>query len=263
MTSQPSTPVTRRVRNAECDWDSFDPADYFAHNYQRLRDDDHRIIEIIREYFAGTGIRQARGVDVGTGANLYPALAMLPFCASLDLLDRSRSNIEWLEEQISADGRADFAAKWRHAWSALRANPVYAALPDPHARLAAIADPHKRSVFELGAGEWDLGTMFFVACSISADEEEFREAVRHFVRALVPGGPFAMAVMANSDGYAVGGTWFPGVVLDVDMVAASLDGIADALRIEEIGSAHPLRDGVAMIVATGRASRRPMSPARS
>ena len=73
--------------NADYPWDEFDPEDYFAHNYASLRDDDREILEIVRSYFADQlgdlPMHSLRGIDVGTGANLYPALAMLPFCEEI------------------------------------------------------------------------------------------------------------------------------------------------------------------------------------
>jgi hypothetical protein len=73
-------------------------------------------------------------------------------------------------------------------------------------------------VFELPASQWDLGTMFFVAESITEAPEEFRAAVAGFIGALRPGAPFAAAFMAGSDGYPVAGTYFPALPITPDDV---------------------------------------------
>lgn len=39
----------------------------------------------------------ARGIDVGTGANLYPCLSMLPFCGEITLWERGEANVAWLQ----------------------------------------------------------------------------------------------------------------------------------------------------------------------
>jgi hypothetical protein len=84
------------LQNDQVDWDSFRAADYYRHNYRHIRSDDRQIVEITRDFFAGHRLPDgACGVDVGSGPNLYPAMAMLPFCAGVDLWDASAANIDW------------------------------------------------------------------------------------------------------------------------------------------------------------------------
>jgi hypothetical protein len=68
--------------NEKFPWDSFDSEWYLQHNYGAgLRDDDKEILERIGTFFTGLGQPRLRhGLDVGTGTNLYPVLAMLPLC---------------------------------------------------------------------------------------------------------------------------------------------------------------------------------------
>jgi hypothetical protein len=239
------------VSNDQVDWDRFDSEAYFAHNYRGVRADDRQIMEIIRDFFAGQQVDpQSRAVDVGTGTNLYPAFAMLPFCAHLDLWERSASNVAWIRGQITR-----FDDNWLDFWDVYRPEKAYELVADPRAALAARAEVHRASVFELPSRKWDLGTMFFVACSMSADVEEFQHAVRAFVTALKPGAPFAAAFMAQSQGYQVGDRWFPAVAIDTEEVTRALAPVALDTRISRIALGDPLRDGYSgMLVATGRSA---------
>ena len=95
-----STPTPRS--NDQVDWDEFDPDAYLTKNYWSLRDDDRMIMTVVRDFFASTAsVGPARALDVGSGTNLYPALAMLPFCERLDLVEFSASNVAWLKREIS------------------------------------------------------------------------------------------------------------------------------------------------------------------
>jgi hypothetical protein len=236
--------------NSDINWDTFNSGWYQDHNYRTLRDDDRQIIERIRDYFANAGVTAGRGVDVGAGANLYPALSMLPFCATLDLREFAASNVVWLKEQIES-----FDPSWDEFWAVLRQNPAYAAVGDPRPALTRVATVHQASVFDLPARQWDLGTMFFVACSLSNDIAEFRRAVHCFVQSLVPDAPFAAAFMVKSQGYQVGDEWFPAVAIDKEEAAHCLAPVAYDVTVQPIETGSPLRNGYGgMILATGRAT---------
>src|SRR4051812_47652476 len=72
------------MHNAEVAWDEFSPSAYWKHNYRYLRADDSEIIGVVAGFFEahlGPSLRPGpqpvrRGVDVGAGPNLYPALSM-------------------------------------------------------------------------------------------------------------------------------------------------------------------------------------------
>jgi hypothetical protein len=237
-------------RNSDIDWNEFDPDAYEAHNYRTLRDDDRQIIGKIRDYFASAGVSEAHGIDVGTGPNLYPALALLPFCDSLELRELSTPNVAWLGRQIK-----DYDDNWDQFWEVYRHDPRYAQVVDPRARLADVASVRQASVFDLPARAFDVGTMFFLACSLSADIAEFRTAVHCFVRSLRPNAPFAAAFMEESEGYPAGDAWFPAVGIHSEEVSESLASVAYDIRIDRItAGGTPLRDGYsgAMLIAVGR-----------
>lgn len=233
--------------NADVDWSLFDSIEYRNHNYQRVREDDRKIVTIIRNFFAKAGVENGRGIDVGTGSNLYPALGMLPFCRSLDLVEHSPRNVAWLNQQI-----AEYDRNWDSFWSIYRGRDSYSRITDPRVRLRKITKVSQGSIFELRRRHWNLGTMFFVACSISTEMTEFTNAVHGFVGCLRPKAPFAAAFMTHSDGYTVGDTPFPAVAVGPAEVEESFRKVANQVQLDKIETSSPLRDNVGMIVVTGR-----------
>lgn len=237
------------VVNSQVEWEMFDPDTYRDHNYRSLRDDDQQIIQRLRDFFAAAGVRGARGVDVGAGANLYPALAMLPFCDIIDLADFAHRNAEWLRREVRSFDRA-----WDPFWAEFAANPAYARIEDPRQRLATTAAVYRASLFALPARRWDIGTMFFVACSISTDLNEFGRAVAAFAGALKPHAPFAAAFMIDSEGYFVGDHWFPAARIGVAEIEEGFAGLATGVEYHEIPTSAPLREGYGgTCLVTGRA----------
>ncbi|MFB9413883.1 SCO2525 family SAM-dependent methyltransferase [Dactylosporangium matsuzakiense] len=241
--------------NHKVDWTLFDSELYHATNYRMLRADDATIIQIVRDFFAKImdGRPPARGIDVGTGTNLYPAFAMLPFCDSVDLLEYSPNNIKWLNRQTR-----NLDVGWDPFWSLYRENPAYSKMDGGAAReaLRLRARVRRGSVFDLStsvdnSAAWDMGTMFFVACSISADEHEFRTALRGFIQALRPGAPFAAGFMKHSKGYAIGRHSFPAAPVGPFEVHRTIADLVDRILIYDVYSPDPLREDAAMMVATG------------
>ncbi|QLQ36703.1 SCO2525 family SAM-dependent methyltransferase [Micromonospora robiginosa] len=244
-----SVPIhAARPLNAEVEWDDFDPQAYVRHNYADLRPDDRELLRRTRDFFGGATLADARCVDVGSGANLYPALTLLPFAHTVDLCEWSVSNVRWLRRQV--DGYDEL---WDPYWQVCAEHPAYAALPDPRRRLAQVGRVRRASVFDLPRATWDAGTMFFVACSISAERAEAEDAVGCFLGALRPGSPFAVAVMLGSAGYHVGPRPFPAVALQRAEVVAAIAAGAYDVSVHEERPRPPLRDGyLSMMLVTGR-----------
>ncbi|WP_327290186.1 SCO2525 family SAM-dependent methyltransferase [Streptomyces sp. NBC_01198] len=242
------------ARNADIDWNVFDPEAYVDHNYQSLRQDDAAIVGIMRDHFSqhchdNPGAPLA-GIDVGTGANLYPALALLPWCREVTLFERSQANIAWLRQQTP-----HYGTNWDNFWDLLCKAEPYAAISDPRLALRTAARVQPGDLFELPKKRWDVGTLFFVAEGMTTSYEEFREALRSFAECLVPGAPFAAAFMESSRGYTVGGASFPACSVGQDEVRAALGDYAEPdLRIDLVTFTDaPLRDGYSgMILACGR-----------
>ena len=244
-----SSAGSTKALNENYEWDRFNSQSYQAHNYADLRPDDREILGLIRDHFvANAPAVPVRGIDVGAGPNLYPTLSMLPFCDGVDLFEYSASNVAWLRGQLPG-----YDHSWDKFWGVLEQSAAYSTVADPRRRLAEIGDVVQGSIFDLPERRWGIGTMFFVAESLTSDMVEFRQAVSKFARALTDGAPFAAAFMKDSQGYDVDGTWFPAVAIDGSDVAQCFQGIAENVYAHEVTFETPLREGYGgMIVATGR-----------
>ncbi|MXM62044.1 methyltransferase [Streptomyces sp. HUCO-GS316] len=240
--------------NADAPWDAFDPQAYFSHNYQTMMPVDAEIIALVRTHFSDhfrrSPDRPARAIDVGSGANLYPALAMLPWCEEITLLERAQQNVEYLRKQWES-----YDPSWDDFWRLLCQDEAYAELSDdPRSRFGKVAAIEPGNLFDLVGrqGQWSLGTMFFVAESLSTSHGEFQQALKCFMHCLTPGAPFAAAFMEHSQGYEVGGTHFPACDVSESEIRTSLDNYADELRTYRVGRPNELRQGyTSMIVACG------------
>ncbi|MFF5185071.1 SCO2525 family SAM-dependent methyltransferase [Streptomyces sp. NPDC000345] len=254
MTS--GTTAARKL-NADVRWDDFDPEAYIGRNYIRMQAVDKEIISRVRDHFSdhfrGHG-RVPSGIDVGAGPNLYPALTMLPWCDRITLLEWSARNLEYLRGQC-----ADYAQNWDQFWDVLCEDKAYAELDvTPRVRFKeAVQQPERGSLFDLCADSrrWDLGTMFFVAESITTSLDEFRRGVGCFMSVLNPGAPFAAAFMKHSTGYRVGDVDFPATrEIDEVKAEAALGDFAENMKMYRMEDPdHYVRDGYAgMILVCGR-----------
>jgi hypothetical protein len=224
--------------NADYPWDKFTPVDYLDHNYAVMRDDDRQILEFVRDFFVRmapifAGQPRLRGIDVATGPNLYPALAMLPFSTELTLYEYSKSNVAWLTSQCATD-RTDMGRELARRISVVRG-----------------------SVFDLDEtrhGQYDIGTMFFGPESLSTRRSEFHSAMDHLLDVLRPNAPFAIGLMEHSKGYGVGDNEFPATDIGLADVTEYLFRRAFDLTHERVGPGDvPLRDGyTGMMVVCGR-----------
>jgi NNMT/PNMT/TEMT family protein len=251
--------------NGDYPWDEFDSEEYLRRNYAAVHEDDRRTLAFVRDFFADAfaedPLRAGRhGIDVGTGSNLYPALTMLPFCDRVTLYEHSRANVDWLLGQRD-DCWPSWTEVWGEFWRVLCERPAYAELTgNPRLELAKCTDVIEGSVFDLGRADrqWDVGTMFFVAESITTRYVEFVAAVDHFLGALRPGAPFAIAFMAHSTGYRVADNSFPAIAINSDDVRRCLLGRAvDVAVLHTAAGRNPLRVGYSgMIISHGRAAAR-------
>jgi hypothetical protein len=239
--------------NADFTWDHFDPSAYVSHNYDVLRDDDAEIVDRVAEFFSrACSGSAASGVDVGTGANLYPALTMLPFCREITLYEHSAANLKWLTDEVE-----NYGPRWDAFWKLASQHSGYVTFGDPRPALRQRAALRQGSIFDLPPATWDIGTMFFVAESLTEDMAEFERATECFVRALRPGAPFAAAFMDDSQGYQTGSEEFPAVPVTPIEVEACLASVSVELSVYSVTTKDPLRPGQEkMVLATGRAGQR-------
>ncbi|MEV0277052.1 SCO2525 family SAM-dependent methyltransferase [Streptomyces sp. NPDC050610] len=241
--------------NRDAPWDSFDSQSYTQHNYSALRPDDEEIINVVRDYFSDHFRTNPEwpvsGIDVGAGANLYPALSLLPWCDEITLYERSAQNVDWLRNQIPRYGDS-----WDPFWQVLCKEEEYQDITNPRARFAGSVTVEEGDLFRLPdrLRNQGVGTMFFVAESLSTSHREFEGAVAAFIGSLAPGAPFAAAFMENSGGYLVGDELFPACEVDSAKVEASLDPHAAVEILERFGLPEgPVREGyTGMVLACGR-----------
>jgi hypothetical protein len=248
--------------NRDVNWADFDPSAYWKHNYQTLRNDDQAIIQSVAGFFSrhfrnAPRVELLRGLDVGSGANLYPAFALLPWSGRITLSDLSPANITWLNRAASGIGvendRGDWY--WQPFWAEYARFPGYQRLANPRQLLAARHEVRRLNVLNLPAAHWDLGTMFFVAESITSYPEEFHEAVASFLAALGPGAPFAAAFMEGSVGYVIAGRNYPAVrQVDpamLETVFSRYGARAQVSRVD-VRAQNPATDGYqGMLLAVG------------
>lgn len=259
-------PVDPCVRNDQAPWEKFDNEAYVAQNYLDLLPVDAKILSEVGGYFSrhfrerGEGARSpVLGIDMGAGGNLYPALAMLPWCRKITLFERAPENVEYLRQQ-----RSEVAQNWDAFWKVLCYEKVYADLDSKWKNVfREVARVEQGNLFKMGrrnwlgirrsAGKYQIGTMFFVAESISTSPDEFRQAVDCFMAVLAPGAPFAAAFMEGSRGYDVGDEHFPACDVDEDQVEKTLAPYANDLKMVRLNDAgHLVRPGhTGMILAYG------------
>jgi NNMT/PNMT/TEMT family len=257
--------ATRVCRNADVPWKRFSPDNYWHRNYRELQAEDQEIMALVSDFFIHAFAARPparRGIDVGSGTNLYPALLMLPWTDQILLTDFAPGNVRWLSHQLADDGAG---WTWRRFWHELQEAEGYREIGAPRMQLreACVREPgyagvERCSVFDLPQARWEVGTMFFVAESITEDPEEFRGAIARFAGALKPGAPFAAAFMAGSYGYAVAGIRFPALPITPDDVRLHFTELgANELSVEPLRTSPRVRHGYeGMIVATGFACSR-------
>jgi hypothetical protein len=248
------------IRNADVPWNMFSSQDYWRRNYREPQAEDQEIIRRVSRFFVAARAGRPRvrqGIDVGSGTNLYPALLMLPWTEKILLSDFSASNVDWLRHHV-ADDTATWT--WQPFWHELHKVKGYNQIGAPRKQLReacangpGLAGIEQRSVFDLPAAQWDIGTMFFVAESITEDPAEFRAAIAGFVGALRPGAPFAATFMAGSAGYPVADTHFPALPVTRADVQEQFTALgAGGLSVELLSTKPLVRDGYqGMVVATG------------
>ncbi|OPG09054.1 hypothetical protein B1R27_07420 [Streptomyces sp. GKU 895] len=262
--------VDAPVRNDQAPWNKFNNKAYVAQNYLDLLPADAEILSKVGGYFsrhcsrhsenrsAGAG-SPVLGIDMGAGGNLYPALAMLPWCGRITLFERAPENVEYLRKQC---GQVD--ENWDAFWKVLGDEEGYRDLGSKwRVKFRDVARVKQGNLFKMGrrnwlgfrraAGRYQIGTMFFVAESISTSLVEFQQAVDSFMSVLAPDAPFAAAFMEGSRGYDVGDEHFPACDVDQERVEKALAPYARELEMARLSDAdHLVRPGhTGMILACG------------
>ncbi|MBO2465783.1 hypothetical protein [Actinomadura violacea] len=245
------------VSNAQATWSEFNSAAYHGDNYRIIRGDDRTMLLTTVEWFARSGAQGCHGFDAGAGANLYPALAMLPFCDKITLLEFSPTNVRYLRRQVR---RLDDS--WEQFWEPVRPFAGGRDFAWARQRLAAITEVTPGSILTgPPVREFTLGTMFWVAESLSNLPEEYEQANHNFLGALTPGAPYCAAYMEKSEGYVVDGIRYPATPVGKEDVTGSLSPRSSELAVRHFDpDPAPIRPGEpGYLVATGRVKEETIS----
>ena len=242
------------LRNDAVAWSDFDADEYWKLNFATVLPEDTEIIKYATKFLVTaceTPGRFETAMDVGAGPNLYPGLLMLPWAKRLVFAEYAEPNIDWLKKHLV---EASGTLAWQPFWDLIADQPGYQDVEDPRHSLAEAHQVLPITIFNLPRRTWDLGSMFFVADSITEDHAEFEAAVRAFLDSLKPGSPFLMAFMEGSTGYDVHGVRFPSVRVTKDSLEALLARLPVTVErlLRTDNGVRPLRPGYdAMLLVTG------------
>ncbi|MFE1076058.1 hypothetical protein ACFW5W_33225 [Streptomyces sp. NPDC058783] len=188
------------------DWDNFDSTGYADRNYGRgILSEDLQIMRFVVAELRALRLSEESlesTADVGAGPNLYPSLLLAPYIAAdgtLELIDRSASNIRYLNRVVKEAGLED-----PNTWSKFERCLRDLDHPTSVRKLRDVTEVRMGSIFELSAARYDAVMCFFVAESITSDSGVFATSLDRLMRSLKPGGVFVTAHMVGSTGYRAG-----------------------------------------------------------
>ena len=234
-------------------WSRFDPEAYVEHYYGDPHPDDDQVVRLTCAALAKAG-RDIETIDVGTGPNLFPLFAALPFARRLTVWEYAESNIAWMRRELA---QGELRAPWTHFWTvACESFGSESRSGAPIAELAGKTDVVQGSIFDLPRHRWDAATMFFCAESITEKQDEFKRACAAFAHAVRPGGVLAAAFLAGSRGYRVGQEDYPAVSVTPETLERAFADLASDVEITPIGAhSSDIRSGYAgMLFLTARAT---------
>lgn len=202
------------LRNRDAAWDAWPVADYLAENYRRLHAADIAVIEhhsAVYRKLPSDGVDRA--LELGAGPNLYPLMLAAAAARHIDAVDPSAAGLAYLRDQL-AHG-ADPA--WEPFYACCRTNnpTLPARLANALSRVEVVAG----DASGLPESAYGLGSMNFVAESVTEDPAEFAAICRAFVHAVRPGAPLVASFMENMGRYRIAdGPMWPGYPVTRDTV---------------------------------------------
>jgi hypothetical protein len=192
-------------------WDQFNPRIYIKENYAQIHEEDLLIIQHLARFCLSLP-KISHALEIGVGPNLYPVMAKLPFIDSLECVDFSSANVDYLAGQLvkPSDNWDQFLQLFKSI------NPKYN---------LNLADTLKEkvtvrlgSIYDLEKAQFGLGSMFFCAESITDNYDEFTRACNRFIESVKTGGYLMASFMENSVSYKVGDTKFPAYPVDTAVI---------------------------------------------
>lgn len=239
--------------NTDFDWERFDPTAYVEHYYGAPHPDDDEVLRRTAKALSLLHRNDLEVVDVGTGPNLIPLFAALPFARRQTVWEYAQSNIDWMRAVLAGEA---VRSPWRHFWRVAAHSHGLDPDTDPLPALRSKVELVQGSIFDLPQRRWDAATMFFCAESITAEQDEFERACAAFARAVRPGGVLAAAFLAGSQGYRVAEEDFPAVAVSVASLQQAFDSLASEIEVTGIGAmGEEIRSGYSgMLFLTARAT---------
>jgi hypothetical protein len=237
------------LRNGEVDWDRWPVEDYLSENYRELHPSDLAVINhhgAVYRHLAPDSVGVS--LELGAGPNLYPLMLAAAVSRDIHAVERSPANVAYLTRQLR-DGPD---ASWSPFYVACRAGQpaLPPALPDALARVRV----SQGDLAGVPAGAYDLGSMHFVAESVTEDRDEFHALCAAFARAVRPGGLLIAAFMENMGRYQLGdGSSWPGFPVDQAEVRSAFAPHVERLDLDRIDADPTLPDygysGMVLLVA--------------
>lgn len=253
-------------------WDDFDPVEYVRRNYDKaILNEDRKIIEYIIESLTHFTFRPiSRAADIGAGPNFYPAMllsSLLEKNGTIDLLELSRTNRSYMKTLLGTGSGIyhiiDKAHKLQEIDTRLTWKKFDTLISElgskPHfnhtfkkARSAALSLPG--DIYTVSPETYDFVSSFFVAESITTEQQTCQRAIDAVLHSIRPRGGFIIVLMVGSKGYYAGEkTCFPAVDLTFDEIQNIFTNYKEyTCRIKRIASGtHTFRegyDGMAVVI---------------
>ena len=239
--------ATALLVNGDVAWNDFDTEGYVTDNYATLHDFDRHIITALSPYYRSLAPRSlACSLDVGTGPNLYPLMLVAAASRRQEVLERGARNVAYLGRACREGADPAWAPFWRLC---RQLNPALPTELDDVLRGLAV---HQGDAFHLPSGRYGLVSMFFMAESVTADRDEFKQLCHRFALAAAPGGHLVAAFMAGMPEYELGGQTLPSFALDRHTLEAVMRPVTRQLRVRQLPADPTLpyrHDGVLLLTA--------------
>lgn len=241
------------VRNADVDWDRWPVEQYLKEIYEELHPVDAAIIDhhnAIYRLLPPDSL--TRSLEFGAGPNLYPLMLAAGCSRSIDAVDPSSGNVNYLRRQLREgpdDHWSDFYARCR-----IGNDTLPQSLADALSRVRVV----QAGGLSASQGSYDLASMHFVAEGVTESRDEFSALCLAFIRSVRPGGHLIAAFMENLPSYrlSVGPQW-PGYPVDEDKIRQVFHAHTEDLVIDRLDTdpTLPAYGESGIVLMTARRSR--------
>lgn len=243
------TPV-ELLHNRDVDWNRWPVQTYLEENYRVPHPADLAVIDHHARFYRRLRPGSiGRSLEFGAGPNLYPLMLAASVSRHIQAVEPSAASVAYLQGQLRNGADRSWSAFYEECRRRLPTLP-----PDLNTALSIVEVTHAGAA-EIGADAYDLGSMHFVAESVTEDLAEFTALCERFAKAVRPGGPLIAAFMENMGRYRLGdGSSWPGVRVDSDIVRAVFARLATGIEVTRIEADATLPDYgyTGMVLMTAR-----------